>query len=159
MCLWNNTTCFTMYHICEYLTCSFVYCVVGDGPEMIWHICIIIMFIHLIFICLVLWGSVLQLGLLDASTVCESSFLLSCGSPTTLHIIFSLLWSSMSGNPSSAGPSSDATKNLHLAFLLCVLIFLYTHLTVWYPTDCMTELFLWHTVLLMLILEIEFWIL
>ena len=69
----------------------------------------------------------------------------------------------MSGIPSSAGSSPGTTKNLHLVFLS-----LYLNLTVhtlncllsdWLYVYDMTELFLWHAVQLMLILEIEFGIL
>ena len=64
---------------------------------------------------------VLQLGLLDANIVCKLNFLLSCGSPITSHVIFSMFSSSLSAIHSRAGPYPGTTKNLHLLFFsLCL---------------------------------------
>ena len=63
--------------------------------------------------------------------VCESSFLLSCGSPITSHVLLNILSSLLSGVPSSAGPSSGTTMNLHLVLLtLCLNFNVYTHIIV-----------------------------
>ena len=77
----------------------------------------------------------LQPGLLDAPIGYELNFTLSCRSPITSHVIFSMLSILMPGIPSSAGPSSGPTNIWH--FYLCVLILLNTHLIVCYLTDCM----------------------
>ena len=115
----QEITDFIMYPICQYLTCFFIWCPVDAGPKLIWHVCIIIMLIC--FICLVLLGSVCSATRVVASIFCELNFLLSCGLSITPSVIFNILSSSMSGIPSSAGPSQDITKNLHLAVLsLCL---------------------------------------
>ena len=70
---------------------------------------------------------VLQLGLLDAFIVCKLRVMISCWSPVSSHVIFSIFCSSMSGIPRSAGPSPGTTKNVHLAFLsLCLNLTVYT---------------------------------
>ena len=128
----KSITEFIMYLIHQYLTCSFIWCSVGAGPAIIWHVSICI-----ICICFILFSGALQLGLLDASIVCKLNILLSCRLPITLLIIFSMFSTSMSWIPSSAGPSPGTTKNLHFTFYLCVVISLYTHIFVQHLTDCM----------------------
>ena len=59
----------------------------------------------------------LQLGPLDACIVCESNFLPWCGSSISSHVIISMFNSSISGIPSSIGPSPGTTKKLHLAYI------------------------------------------
>ena len=72
------------------------------------------------FVCLTLWCSVLKLGLLDTSIVSELNCPLSHRSLITLHIIYRMFSSSMSGIPSHAVPSPCTTKYLHFAFYLCL---------------------------------------
>ena len=81
---------------------------------------------------------VVQLGVLYISIACESNFLLSCRSSSILHVILSMLNTSIPGIPYTAGPSSGTTKNLHLTHLSLCLYF-----TV-HMTNCifnMTKLF------------------
>ena len=80
---------------------------------------------------------VLQLGPLDVSVICESTVLLSCGSPITSHIIFSMFSSLISSIPSSPGPSPSTTKSLHLAFLS-----LWLNLTVPTPSCLISDSFM-----------------
>ena len=88
---------------------------------------------------------VLQLGILDASIVCELNFLLSCRSLITSPVILSMFSSSMSGIQRSSGTSLGTTKNLHLALLsLCLNFTVHTPNTSISDWPCvfnMTELF------------------
>ena len=99
--------------------------------------------LHLLYLSVLL---ALQLEMLDTSIVCKLNFQLSCMLLITSQIIFSMFSSLMSGIPSSAGPSPDTIKNLHLAYLsMCLNLTVHTYLIVWYQTNCMffsiTELF------------------
>ena len=58
-----------------------------------------------------------QLGPLDASIVCESDFLISCGSPIISHIIFSMFHSLITGILSSAGQSPDIQESTSGIFI------------------------------------------
>ena len=122
-----------MYFNCQCLTGSFISHSLYAGPKIIWHVCISII-LHLLnqLFCVAL--SVLQPGQLDASIVCKSNFLFSCGSLITSNIVFSMFSRSVLGIPRSVGPSPWVTMNL--AFLSFCLI-LYMCLIVQYLTDCM----------------------
>ena len=78
---------------------------------------------------------VLQLGLLDASVVCESNLLISCRLLVTSHDILSKCGKSMSGIPCSAVPSHDNTENLYLVILSLYLNSTNTCLIVQYQID------------------------
>ena len=85
-----------------------------------------------VLICGVLF--VLQLGLLDVTTLCMMKFLLSCGLPIISHIILSIRSSLISAIPSSAGPSPGTTKNQHLTHLP-----LYLNFTEHMPRWCISD--------------------
>ena len=127
------------------MTCSFVCSCIDARPEIIRHVWINIIYIHLI--CLDLLGFVCFAARVIGCMHClELNILFFCGSPITSHVILSMFSNSVSGIPSSTGPSPGTTKNLNLAVSsLCLNITVHTpncSILDWLYVFSMTELFL-----------------